>query len=1419
MVSRVHYIANEQYDIQLTSDITENVVIEDGKTVTIDLNGKTLSNSSSHTIENSGTLTIKDTVGGGIVTVGTSSKAALKNTATGVADVKAGTYTRTGNPYYVIQNLGEMTLGTAVTAYSEVSSAGSSALVTNGYYYTADGQNAATPNMIINGGTYTNGGEAIVIKNDEYGVLEINGGTFTGHNALQNWNIATINDGEFIAGNSSGTPLGAIYNGSWDTATDVGQLTINGGSFTGEIITGNYMKGGDTIVTFGDDVTIESTASLLVYGGQVYIEDGVTVTIEDGATLTNAGEIYLGTNAAAATQASFTALDDGTLVASAIAYNSEPASLVIEEGATVTNTESIDLSNGTLTVGENATFTNEGTIDATNTTITIGSGGAIVNDGTLILDDSYDSTSIAELGMTGTGTVTVDGDSTAYDSYGNPIVSTKAELLAAIAADATLITIDGDIVLDEAAIIDSGVELVIPADSSLTITSDGSLTITSNGAYSITGEGDIKNYGTITTDYVTGIAGLIVDGGTLESFADSTIIITIIDTTNLYESGEIVGENGLKITSGSVTIGLSGAVGDSGTPATDLASVGYAITLTEDSVASIEGDFQDGDYNGFRIAGKDVFTVEDGATLTIAYDTEVSGTLTIEDGGEVIVNETVTLDIFDTGSGYEGELTIEAGATLTVNGVLTKDAAATITNDGTILVYDEDGLEAAIEIGGNIKVNGDFTIENDVTISSGKLTIASGVTLTVDTDATLTIDGTAVLIKNGTIDGDGTVVNDMAWYNGNSSPYYISTAEELAYLAELVNDGTDDFDGDIVYLTAAIDLSDYDNWTPIGDYDESKPFSGTFDGGEFEISNLTITGTADAVGLFGYTDGAMILEVTIVSGSVAGDQSVGGIVGYACDSNIVDCINYADITGDYEVGGIVGCISGGDYGDTVSGSTNYGKVTGDYCVGGITGSAEDGAIVSDCVNNGTVTGTSDYVGGIAGDSDNRISNSTNTGDVTGVDYVGGIVGYADAVEIAGCINTGDVDGADYVGGILGYISAYIYNSDATENALFYNCYTGGDVTGTGENVAAVYGFASSDGDDTYYYYDYIDVTMGYIITFDADGGEYVYTAAVAADDDTITLTDATRSGYTFDGWLVDGEGDYVTDATVYEADTTLVADWTKNSSSSGGTSSYTSSVSSSSNGDVSISSSKASSGTKITITTEPDDGYEVGTVTVTYSSGKEVTVTDNGDGTYSYLQPGAAVTVKVTFVSEDGEEETEEETVDASGFSDVDGDAYYYEAMLWAVENGITTGYTDGTFRATTSCTRAQVVTFLWRAAGEPEASIDNPFSDLDEDAYYYEAVLWAVENGITAGYTDGTFGADDTCTRGQIVTFMFRMDGEEAVDGDAMPDVDEDTYCYDSVMWAVENGITTGYTDGTFGPNDLCNRGQIVTFLYRYLG
>lgn len=258
------------------------------------------------------------------------------------------------------------------------------------------------------------------------------------------------------------------------------------------------------------------------------------------------------------------------------------------------------------------------------------------------------------------------------------------------------------------------------------------------------------------------------------------------------------------------------------------------------------------------------------------------------------------------------------------------------------------------------------------------------------------------------------------------------------------------------------------------------------------------------------------------------------------------------------------------------------------------------------------------------------------------------------------------------------------------------------------------------------------------------------------------------------------------------------------SSTSGGSAAsptYPPIVENAENGEVTVSPKRPEKGDKVTITPEPDTGYEVGEIFVTDKNGNEIDITDNGNGTYSFQQPSGKVEIKVTFVPANA---------DSSSivFSDVAADAYYADAVQWAVENGVTSGTSATTFSPNAACTRAQAVTFLWRSAGSPES--ENRvmvFTDVAADAYYYDAVQWAVEQGITSGTSATTFSPNAKCTRAQIVTFLWRSEQSLAVDG-ASPfvDVAANAYYADAVQWAVEEGITAGTTATTFSPNDSCH-------------
>ena len=316
-----------------------------------------------------------------------------------------------------------------------------------------------------------------------------------------------------------------------------------------------------------------------------------------------------------------------------------------------------------------------------------------------------------------------------------------------------------------------------------------------------------------------------------------------------------------------------------------------------------------------------------------------------------------------------------------------------------------------------------------------------------------------------------------------------------------------------------------------------------------------------------------------------------------------------------------------------------------------------------------------------------------------------------------------------------------------------------------------------------------------------DGSEGAYTYTVLA-----------KSGLTSGVYLTNPSGAL---ASNYYVSSTANGVWTVSYSApySGGSSSYdpTYSVSTPSkteHGSVTVSPKSASKGDTVTVTVKPDSGYVLETLTVTDKNGNELTLKDKGNGKYTFTMPAGKVEVKVTFM---------EDNSMLNFFYDVPNNAYFYEAVKWAVENGITTGVGNDLFAPEQPCTRAQIVTFLWRAAGSPEPKgAASGMTDVVSGSYYEKAVAWAIENGITTGTTTTMFSPNVTCTRAQAVTFLARALKAKAASAAEFSDVPTGSYFADAVAWAAANGVTEGIGGGLFGSDNDCTRGQIVTFLYR---
>ena len=397
-------------------------------------------------------------------------------------------------------------------------------------------------------------------------------------------------------------------------------------------------------------------------------------------------------------------------------------------------------------------------------------------------------------------------------------------------------------------------------------------------------------------------------------------------------------------------------------------------------------------------------------------------------------------------------------------------------------------------------------------------------------------------------------------------------------------------------------------------------------------------------------------------------------------------------------------------------------------------------------------------------------------------------------------------------------AAYVYNSGGTiniENGTFTGVVRADATTDTTAVINIKNGSFNGEiqkgggpGSET------ISITGG---TFSFDPSTKVknngtdYIVKRAGSEGAYTYTVLAKSGLTSGVYLTNPSGAL---ASNYYVSSTANGVWTVSYSApySGGSSSYdpTYSVSTPSktkNGSVTVSPKSASKGDTVTVTVKPDSGYVLETLTVTDKNGNELTLKDKGNGKYTFTMPAGKVEVKATFM---------EDNSMLNFFYDVPNNAYYYEAVKWAQEKSITGGIGNGLFGPNQPCTRAQIVTFLWRAAGSPEPKAMSSFADVSMDAYYAKAVAWAVENGITTGTGDGKFSPDATCTRAQSVTFLFRAIGKLVDSKAEFSDVLTDSYYANAVAWAVENGVTNGIGDGLFGPDNSCTRAQIVTFLFR---
>ena len=712
---------------------------------------------------------------------------------------------------------------------------------------------------------------------------------------------------------------------------------------------------------------------------------------------------------------------------------------------------------------------------------------------------------------------------------------------------------------------------------------------------------------------------------------------------------------------------------------------------------------------------------------------------------------------------------------------------------------------------------------------------------------------TAAFAEGTSVDNwDGTA--DTSWYTSapDASEYHISTAEQLAGLAQLVNDKATPvlFGGKTIYLDNDLDLSG-SQWTPIGDgSNQGRFFAGTFNGQHHKIMNLYHHSTGDELirnGLFGVvSDGGTLKNLLVIDADIAsndGSLLAGILADWVNGGTVENCYTSGKIennVGDKMVGGLIGqCTWSTQVKGCASDATVISTESDENhvdTVGGLIGQWEnsaDSSSITDCWFGGSVSCNNIYsaVGGILGANFENFSGNkpgviiknciVATKKITGAEP--GNITWITAVvktHVTDCIwpdtppDGVTLDEEKYPDNKGNYLAV-------TKLVVDWDAGTAGaDPTFDQSSCGtAVSNFTSEDVLDDLQ--TNADPSVKWVAgikhpTFSWDKWHISadYTAVDAAIEKANALNENDYRDFSAVKAALDAvvRGKNITEQSEVDAMAKAIEDAINAlvRRSSGGSSSPSYSVTTPSkteNGTVTVSPRSAEKGDTVTITAKPDSGYQLDGLTVTDKNGNELKLTDKGNGKYIFTMPASKVTVSATFAPEKSA---------ADYFADVPANSYYADAVLWAAKNGITGGIGNGLFGPNQPCTRAQIVTFLWRAAGSPEPKAMSSFSDVSADSYYAKAVAWAVENGITTGTGDGKFSPDATCTRAQSVTFLFRAIGKLVDSKAEFSDVLTDSYYANAVAWAVENGVTNGIGDGLFGPDNSCTRAQIVTFLFR---
>lgn len=678
-------------------------------------------------------------------------------------------------------------------------------------------------------------------------------------------------------------------------------------------------------------------------------------------------------------------------------------------------------------------------------------------------------------------------------------------------------------------------------------------------------------------------------------------------------------------------------------------------------------------------------------------------------------------------------------------------------------------------------------------------------------------------------------------------PWIIATVEDITTLAATVNDGTY-YEDAYFKQTADLDMTGVD-WEPIGYSDNDDIyFCGNYDGDNHTISNITSSGKMDSqgqttAGIFGFVAEGSISNLHVRSAklSAAGDDNyghAGGLLGVAYEATVINC-----------------SVTDSKIKSTATSNSNN-------CAGGIAGYSAMSNF-SKCASVSNEIDSQCYSGGVVGEIDDSYSSTdsrfvdcyaaecsvtSSTTPVNGFSFAGGFIGEVteDNPTLEHCYVYDTTTSVENTSALLNGVGVFVgnfytnlpnYQAQVTTTDCYYGECSTDENFGTATlkdqtefedgTVTGLLGDAFVQGED----YPIINIPVASValdqeeLSLFAGENETVIASVLplVASNQKVTWTSSDDTVATVDeNGVVSAVSAGTAVITVTTEDGSLTASCTvtvapKPSSGSSDRDDSSSTPSypvtapdKADNGSVSVSPKNASQGSTVTVKVTPDSGYVVDRVTVTDNRGNELKLTQKGVGTYTFTMPAGQVTVTAAFAP----------AAEQSPFRDVSASDYYYDAVKWAAEEGITSGTSADLFSPSAPCTRAQMVTFLWRAAGSPNVGGALTFTDVADSAYYATAVRWAASVGVTSGTGAGRFSPDDPCTRGQMAAFLYRWQQSPAASGsNPFADVADSDYYYAAVLWAYQKGVTQGVSASAFAPSAPCTRGQMAMFLYQLKG